>query len=204
MLYIPTYFAPIAQYVSILKNDAFVFEVEDNFQKQTYRNRCKIYGANGILQLNIPIVHNKNVRQKTKDIKIENSFNWQTQHFKSLQVAYRSSPYFEFYEDDLRPLYENKHEFLLDFNLKCHEFIMDAIQEEIPFSKTSLYEVEPSIEDNRHLAIAKKEPTYNFEKYYQVFSDKHGFIENLSILDLLFMQGNSTEQYLKDQKKAIH
>jgi len=100
-LFIPTYFSPISQYVAIENSKEIIFENQDNFQKQTYRNRCYIYGANGKQLLNVPIKHNKtDKRQKTKDTLIENSFPWQDQHFKSLQSAYRSSPFFEFFEDD--------------------------------------------------------------------------------------------------------
>lgn len=198
MLFIPTYFAPISQYVALVKNSNIVFEVEDNFQKQTYRNRCYIYAANGKLLLNIPILHTKKMQhQKTKDVKIENSFAWQKLHLKSLQSAYRSSPFFEFYEDDLMPLYEQKQEFLLDFNLKCHEFIMDALQEEIPFTKTIVYDKNPKVNDARSFALAKKGPIANLKPYTQVFDNKFGFIPNLSILDLLFMEGPNAISYLQ-------
>ena len=201
MLFLPTYFAPISQYVALFQNDSFVFEVEDNFQKQTYRNRCYIYAANGKLLLNIPIIHNKKERnQKTKDIRIENSFPWQKLHIKSIQSAYRSSPFFEFYQDDLMPLFEQKQSFLLDFNLKCHEYVMNAIQEEISYTKTSIYEKEPTLKDARILANAKKEHPIKLKSYVQVFDDKHGFIPNLSILDLLFMEGPNLVCYLKEQK----
>jgi len=200
-LFIPTYFSPIIQYISIFKNEKIVFEVDDNYQKQTYRNRCNIYGANGKLTLNIPIIHNG--KQKTKDIKIDYKSNWHKQHLKSLESAYYSSPFFEFYIDDLRRLYESKTVFLLDFNIKCHEFIMDALQSEIQYSKTKLYEVHPKIKDYRNLAIAKKEPNYLLNSYYQIFNDKHGFISNLSILDLLFMEGTNTETYLKTSKLTL-
>jgi hypothetical protein len=198
LLFIPTYFAPIIQYIAMTKSDTIVFEVDDNFQKQTYRNRCNIYSASGKLQLNISTIHNKNTRQKSRDIKIDNSSNWQQQHLRTLQTVYRSSPFFEFYEDDLRPLYEQKQEFLLDFNIKCHEFIMSAMQEEITYSKTSIYNIDSDLKDFRSLAVARKELNYDLKPYTQVFENKHGFISNLSILDLLFMEGPSTEIYLKN------
>ena len=108
-LFIPTYFAPIAQYAMMYQTgfDNIIFELEDNFQKQTYRNRCYIYGANGKLSLNVPIKHKTKVgRKKTKDALIENNYPWQQQHFKSLQAAYRSSPFFEFFEADLYNLFQ--------------------------------------------------------------------------------------------------
>ena len=200
MLFIPTYFSPISQYVALFKNDKIIFEVEDNYQKQTYRNRCNIFGTNGKLQLNIPIVHaKKELHQKTKDTKIDQSDRWQQIHYRSIRTAYRSSPYFEFYEDDLFPLFEMRQKFLQDFNIKCHEFLMDALQEDIPFTKTKEYEINPKITDNRFLANSRKEATYNFKKYTQVFDDKYGFIPNLSILDLLFMEGPNAVTYLREQ-----
>ena len=201
MLFLPTYFAPISQYAAIFKNEKIVFEVEDNFQKQTYRNRCNIYGANGKLTLNIPIIHNG--KQQTKDIRIDNSNAWQRNHFRSLTAAYNSSPFFEFYEDDLQPIYEQEHTFLLDFNIKCHEFIMTALQSEISYSKTEIYDIYPKVKDFRNLATAKKEPNYKFSSYFQVFNDKHGFISNLSILDLIFMEGPSSFIYLIDEKMKM-
>ena len=204
MLFLPTYFAPISQYVALFKNDSFIFEVEDNFQKQTYRNRCYIYAANGKLLLNIPIIHNKKERhQKTKDVTIENNFPWQKLHFKSIQSAYSSSPFFEFYQDDLMPLFEQKQTFLLDFNLKCHEFIMNAIQEEIPYTKTTVYKKKPMVKDARILANAKINPPIILKSYTQVFDNKHGFISNLSILDLLFMEGPNMVNYLNQNQINI-
>lgn len=203
MLFIPTYFAPISQYVAIFKNAKIVFEVEDNFQKQTYRNRCHIYSTNGKLQLNIPIIHSKEKHRKTKDIRIDNSAFWQRAHIRSIETAYRSSPFFEFYQDDLKPLYESKQDFLLDFNLKCHEFIMNALQSEITYSKTTEYEVIPKITDSRNLSIAKNQKEFIFDSYFQVFNDKHRFLSNLSVLDLLFMEGPNSETYFKNQKNTF-
>ena len=103
-LFIPTYFSPISQYKAILNSETLIFEIEDNFQKQTYRNRCYIYGANGKLLLNIPVSHPKSVEKiKTKDILVENS-DWQKKHYKSLTSAYNHSPFFEFYKDNLLSL----------------------------------------------------------------------------------------------------
>ena len=103
----PTYFPSIVQMVAMAQADKIVFEVEDNYQKQTYRNRAYIAHSNGKLTLNVPIKHSKNGgRQKTKEVHVENSFPWQSQHWKSLQTAYRTSPFFEFYEDDLAPLFQ--------------------------------------------------------------------------------------------------
>lgn len=200
----PCYFGSIAQYVALAKAEEIVFEECDNYQKQTYRNRSYIYGANGKLLLNMPILHSgvKGVKRLYKDIKIEHQFNNLTIHWKSLQSAYRTSPYFEFYEDELAPIFEGKPKFLLDFNYKCTEFILDCLQLDTSITKTTEFEFEPiNISDFRHLANPKNLTVgANFESYIQVFQDKHGFIHNLSILDLLFAEGPNALSYLERQK----
>ena len=203
----PCYFGSIAQYVALTKAKEIVFEECDNYQKQTFRNRTYIYGANGKLLLNIPILHSgvKGVKRLYKDIKIEHQFNTMTIHWKSLQSAYRTSPYFEFYEDELAPIFEHKSEFLLDFNYKCTQFIFDCLQLDIPISKTTDYEIAPkNSTDFRHLANSKNtQKDHRFENYMQVFQDKHGFIPNLSILDLLFAEGPNALTYLERQELYI-
>jgi len=180
------------------KANNLTFEVEDNYQKQTYRTRCYIYSADGVQLLNIPIQHNKS--KKTKDIKLDTSFSWYKQHIKSLQIAYRSSPYFEFYEDEIISLFDKISPFLLDFNLECQKLILNLLQLDVPYSTTNEYIKEyADVVDLRSLVDAKTNYHYNFDKYIQVFTDKHGFIENLSILDLLFMEGPNALNYLENQ-----
>lgn len=196
----PTYFSPILQYVAIANANEIIFETEDNFQKQTYRNRCYIYTAQGKKLLNVPVQHTKEIRQKTKDVKIDYKDDWHKQQLKTLQTAYSSSPFYEFYIDDLLPVFEKKVHFLLDLNFLAHEIIMDALHLEIPTKKTTEYEKEPKILDLRILSEDKLRIAYNLERYIQVFSENHGFIPNLSILDLLFMEGPNALNYLETQK----
>ncbi len=195
------YFGSIAQYVAMAQSNAIVFENEDNYQKQTYRNRTYIYGANGKLLLTIPIKHTGKVgRQLYRDVRIENDFEWQILHWRSLETAYRTSPFFEYYEDEFAPLFEKKREFLLDFNYECMQAVNDCLQLETSFSKTDEYIKTPqNIEDRRGLVNAKKEKNYNLDAYIQVFADKHGFLSNLSILDLLFNEGTNALTYLENQ-----
>ncbi|WP_457615795.1 WbqC family protein [Lutibacter sp.] len=197
----PTYFAPIIQYVAIAKSKSILFEVEDNFQKQTYRNRCYIYTDKGKHLLNIPIQHSKKGKQKTKEVKIDYKYDWNKLHLKTLQTAYSSSPFFEFYIDDLLPVFEKRYTFLLDLNLTCHQIIMDALQLNIPTQLTEQYFTQSNNAalDLRNLAIAKSNNTYRLERYIQVFYQKHGFLSNLSILDLLFMEGPNALNYLENQ-----
>ncbi|WP_242132741.1 WbqC family protein [Aestuariivivens marinum] len=200
----PTYFPTIAHFVAMVKAKEVMFEMDDNFVKQTYRNRTYIYGANGKLALNIPVIHTQKNRQKYRDVKIFNTENWQGIHWKSLLTAYRTSPFFEYYEDDLAPLFQKQYDYILDFNLNCFDAVCDCLQLDLNISKSEIYKetVEDYI-DYRHLVKAKKEHSYNFKPYTQVFSDKHGFIPNLSVLDLLFNEGPNTLTYLESQELKL-
>lgn len=195
-----SYFPSISHFVAIAQSDLVTFETDDNFQKQTNRNRMYIYSPNGIQLLNIPIKHTKLGHQKTKDIKIETAFDWQKQHFKSLEAAYRSSPFFEYFEDDIAPIFEKKHEFLMDLNMETMAVVSKCLGLEFDYNETSEYFHEVSDKtDLRHLVNGKKD-TNVFEPYTQVFGEKHGYINNLSILDLLFNEGRYALDYLKKQK----
>lgn len=196
-LFIPTYFSPISQYAEIVKFEQIIFEMEDNFQKQSYRNRCYIYNANGKQLLSIPVKHTAlNGRKKTKDTLVENDFPWQDQHFKSLQSAYRTSPFFDFLEDEIAPIFHKKYKFLHDVNIDTFLFIKETLQLDLDFKKTTSYQNNTTLKDFRHLADRKNKTSKNMKKYIQMFDDKHGFIKNLSILDLLFMEGPNAISYL--------
>tara|TARA_R110002126_G_scaffold226868_1_gene371523 strand:- start:134 stop:760 length:627 start_codon:yes stop_codon:yes gene_type:complete len=197
----PTYFPSISHFVAMLQAEKITFEIEDNFQKQTNRNRTYIYSPNGIQLLNIPVLHSKLIRQKTKDIQIEPEFDWQKQHFKSLEAAYRSSPFFEFFEDDIRVIFQKKYKYLIDLNFETIAVISKCLRMKLEFDSTTEYfhEVDKTIiKDYRFLVEGKKDVSA-FEMYPQVFDDKYGFINNLSVLDLLFNEGKFTSDYLKAQ-----
>jgi len=199
----PCYFGPVDMYASIVQADSFVFEKEDNYQKQTYRTRQYIYGANGELLLNIPIKHRENKtdeHQKYKDIRIENSFKWQPLHWKSLQSAYKTSPFFEFYEDEFVPLFEKKANFLMDFNLMATQIVFECLQLDFSFKTTEEFALKPyGYNDQRHLVNSKRQSVAHLKEYIQVFQAKYGYIPNLSILDLLFNTGPSALGYLDSQ-----
>jgi hypothetical protein len=196
-LFIPTYFSPISQYSEIIKSDKIIFEMDDNFQKQSYRNRCYIYNSSGKQLLSIPVKHQiKEGRKETKDTLVENDFPWQDHHFKSLKIAYRTSPFFDLFEDDIAPIFQKKYKYLQDVNIDTFLFIEDALQLNARFSKTEKYEVETTENDFRLFAEKKHQPKKMVERYIQMFDDEHGFIPNLSILDLLFMEGPNTISYL--------
>ena len=199
-LLLPTYFPSISQFAIMAQSQEVTFEIDDNYQKQTNRNRMYIYSPNGIQMLNIPIKHPPESHQKTKDIKLETAFDWQKQHFKSLEAAYRSSPFFEYFEDELVPIFEKKHTYLLDLNFQTIEIVSKCLRLDLKFNKTEEYFLENTNHDNfRILANGKKDNSI-FEPYKQVFDEKVGFLNNLSILDLLFNEGRYALDYLKSQK----
>jgi hypothetical protein len=198
ILIYPTYFPSISHYIAMIAAESVTFEVEDTFQKQTNRNRMYIYSPNGIQMLNISVKH-KDANNNFKDIKIDNQYNWQKNHFKSLEAAYKNSPFYEYFIDDLQPIFEKKHQFMLDLNFEIFERINDALGISIPFEKTTEYFHEVTDKtDFRYLVNGKKDST-QIEPYTQVFDNKHGFINNLSILDLLFNEGRYAVEYLKQQ-----
>ena len=189
----PNYFPNIQQFTQILKAKKILFEVSDNYQKQTYRNRTYIYGANGKLGLFIPVIHTHKNRELYKDVKISYESDWMALHLKSLQSAYRSSPYFEYFEDDFIKLYSEKEIFLSEFNIKCIHLITELLDVNLNHEKSESYNENYSgVNDLRDLSVARKEKEYATPKYIQVFESKHGYLPNLSILDILFSEGNNT------------
>ena len=186
----PNYFPNIHQFTQIIKANNILFEVSDNYQKQTFRNRTYIYGANGKLGLFIPVIHTHKKRELFKDVKISYESNWMDLHLKSLQSAYRSSPYFEYFEDDFIKLYSKKEKFLADFNIKCIKLISNLLDLNLDFKISNEYvEKTNDIIDLRDLSNARKEKKIETPKYIQVFESKHGYINNLSIIDLIFSEG---------------
>ena len=158
-----------------------------------------IYSPNGLQLLNVPVQHDRTKRRMTRDVRIDNSFGWQKQHFKSLEAGYRSSPFFEFYEDDIAPIFSREHDFLMDLNLETMQIVSRCLGMDFNFAKTTEYfhEVD-TMRDLRYIANGKKDASV-LEPYTQVFGDKHGFINNLSILDLLFNEGRHAKEYLLRQ-----
>ena len=195
------YAGPISHWVPICKQQPILWEVEDFYQKQTYRNRMEIHAANGKLMMSIPIQHlGYDGHQKYKDVQIANEFPWRRNHWLSLKTAYQSSPFFEYYEDDIAPLYQDRFESLLAFNIQVMKKICELLQIQAPQETTKTYQKDSPHHDLRHLIDAKttKATSTAFE-YTQVFSDKNGFIPNLSILDLLFNNGPETVALLQSQ-----
>lgn len=196
----PTYFPSISHFVAMAQADRIILEVEDHFQKQTNRNRTYIYSPNGIQLLNIPIKHTAERHQNIKEVQLETAFNWQKQHFKSLEAAYRTSPFFEYFEDSLLPIYNKKYRFLMDLNLESMSIVSNCLGMPFEYEKTIEYFHEVKDYDDYRTLVNGKKDTASYQPYTQVFGDKHGFINNLSILDLLFNEGRFALDYLKSQQ----
>jgi len=196
----PSYFPSIIQMTAMVQADKVIFEIEDNYQKQSYRSRTYIAHSNGTLLLNITVKHSTDgSKLKTKEVIIENAFPWQIQHWKLLESAYRTSPYFEYYEDDLKPLFFNKETSLLDFNLKAFTLICELLDLEIDYSFSKEYFKNPEQTDLRYLANPKLKTNFNLQNYNQVLNKNNEFHPNLSILDLLFNEGPNAVNYLENQ-----
>lgn len=193
------YLPPISWFSEFLdENTEILLEKFEHFPKQTYRNRANIYGANGKLSLIIPIHHNG--KREMKDIEISYAENWQKLHWKSIKTAYQSSPYFEFYEDYIADIYQFKDKFLLDYNLKSLEIIQKILKSDKTFGFTEKYNKTTDFKDFRNHFSAKVETSAELEEYYQTFSDKMGFIKDLSILDLICNKGPESATYIRRQK----
>lgn len=192
------YFGPISYFAKLIQTPDHVFEIHENFPKQTYRNRCYVLGANGKLRLGVPTQHNG--MRLVKDIQISYDSQWQKEHIKSIISAYKSSPYFEFYEDELIPILEKKEKFLIDLNLNTLDFINQKLKLNLNLNYTESYQKIEGNLDWRNEFDAKTEPSGDFPPYMQVFDDKFEFMPDLSILDLLCNEGPKSTTYLQELK----
>jgi hypothetical protein len=199
---LPVFYLPPISWFSVFLNpeNEILFEQFEHFPKQTYRNRANIYGANGKLSLIIPISHNG--KREFKDIEISYREDWRNLHWKSIKTAYQSSPYFEFYEDKLKKIFEIKEQNLLDFNLKALEVILQILKTEKAWSLNAEYIKNPQEINFREKFSAKNPSEFEVEEYYQTFSDKSGFLEDLSILDLICNKGPESLTYIKNIKQS--
>ncbi|WP_374164439.1 WbqC family protein [Arcticibacter sp. MXS-1] len=195
----PLFYLPPVEVFSRMKRqkENILLERFEHFPKQTYRNRGLIHSPQGKLALIVPVVKGSKVHTRVKDVRISYDFDWQRLHWMSIQTSYRSSAYFEFYEDGLAPFYEKKWEFLFDYNEEMFRLLLRYLKLDISFSYTESYEEQyPDFDDFRQLIHPKVESTVDFTPYYQVFEDRNGFIANLSVIDLLFSQGPQSASFL--------
>lgn len=189
------YLAPVEYYSALAKADTVFLEHCEFYEKQSYRNRCNIAGANGQLALTIPVEKSKGARMLTRDVRISEHSDWQLQHWRSIESAYNSTPFFEYYKDDLLPFYEKDWTFLWDFNTAIQSKMLDLFDLQVDIRLTKEYKVDfdENVLDARNSIHPKKETdTGSLKNYYQVFEQRFGFIPNLSSIDLLFNMGNES------------
>ena len=194
-----TYFGSVQWYQKLHRAELVTIEQWESFQKQTYRNRCLIVTTNGVQALTVPV---EKSAEYVKDIRISDHGNWRHLHWNALQSAYGESPFFEYYQDDIRPFYEKRWTFLLDFNEAIRQKMCELIdiQPNVTYSTTYVAEANTADVADFRAAIHPKHPAqdddFNPKTYYQVYQMKHGFLKNLSILDLLFNMGPESVFYL--------
>lgn len=199
----PAYLPSIYYMSWLIRQEKIFFYTGGNYQKQTYRNRTRIYGANGMLNLTIPIAHSKKVTpQKDEEVQIFSQESWQKQHWKSITSAYRSSPYFEFYEDDLKPFFNKEYNYLMHLNSLLIKTLINLLGVEI--QQEVMDSVQEKDRNMNALFIAKKITVPPLPPYKQVFDDKHGFLNNLSCIDLLFNLGPQSLDYLENIDPLKH
>ncbi len=195
----PLFYLPSIEYFSkILKHkDNLILENAENFQKQSYRNRATIHSPNGPLDLIVPLIRGSKNHTPVKDVRISYDFNWQRLHWMSLETSYRSSAYFEYYEDDLHVFYQKKWDFLFDYNEDLFRLFNRLLKINITYSYTNSFEkIYTELNDYRESIHPKQLSQIGFQPYFQVFEERNGFLPNLSIVDLIFNQGPQSIQYL--------
>jgi hypothetical protein len=194
-----SYLPPVRYFEKIAGRDKTLIEAQEHFVKQTIRNRCHILSPNGIQVLVVPIVHTDRYRIPIKDLRISNDTAWQRLHWRSLNMAYRRSAFFEFYMDELVVFYEKKFEFLLDFNMQLLEFILAHAGIKCELVQTLEYiEPDESNPDDYRQLCDTGDPVNPVKEidYPQVFGFKKGFVNGLSFVDLLFNMGPQAMNYI--------
>lgn len=191
------YAGNIEYYSLIYNSDNIIIDVSENYRKQSFRNRCEIYGANGKLNLIIPVTKSNNYTPINRK-KIDYCENWQKIHWKSLESSYRTSPYFEFYELQLKKLYNNRFIYLSEFNIELNNLILSLLNIEKNIIIKDKYQDSwgDTYSDFRNKINPKIKTAHLSNEYYQVFQEKYGFLSNISILDLLFNHGSEAINYL--------
>ncbi|MFT5168536.1 MAG: hypothetical protein ACI8P3_003780 [Saprospiraceae bacterium] len=196
------YFPPVQLFREAVKHNILAIEAKEHYQKNGYRNRCIIVGANDIQMLTVPLVKGKNEQQPIIDTAIANDTKWQKVHWQAIQTAYGKSPFFEYYAPELKPLFEKEWTYLFDLNYEIIQILKELLQLPFIIEKTSTYskKTDASVLDLRNQMAPKNrlQQESPLKPYPQVFESKNGFLPNLSILDLLFCIGPESFYYLEE------
>jgi hypothetical protein len=193
------YLPPISYLQNVVNSNSTTIEQYENYIKQSYRNRCKIYAANGILDLSVPVIQATKKKILIKDVLIDYNVPWQKQHFKSIESAYSSSPFFDYLIDDFLPFFLKKYKYLFDFNLGLLKTILEIIQIDKQIEFTSEYQHQFFNKVDLRNYFSPKKTVFNrslLKSYPQVFDEKYGFKPDLSCIDLIFNLGPQAYSYL--------
>lgn len=201
-----SYWGPIQYFTKFLIYDEITLELHENYQRKSYRNRCEVYGPNGKQAMQIPVTRGSFHKTNIQDLQISYDTDWQKNHFKTIETAYKSTPFYEYYEDDIIPFYENKFKYLKDFNIKSLELCLEWLEIDNTIKYTDKYQYATKLSDYRDsihpkLERYKNDAFFDPKPYTQGFEQRHGFIPNLSILDLIFNLGPSAYSNVQDSIK---
>ena len=194
------YLPPLSYIHQCIEADKIIIDQHEHFIKQTFRNRCQIYGPNGIQSLIIPIKHHNLSHSPVKDTRISFDVPWNKIHWKTICSAYRNSPFFEFYENEFKNTYEKPDEFLIDFNYKMLEIIFNIFNLNKTITLSVDFEKAPTLSVDFRNTFHPKKKIININPYHQVFSGRFGFINDLSCIDYLFNVGSRRESRIKSQE----
>jgi hypothetical protein len=198
---LPTAYLPsLAYIICIVRNQSVIIDMHEHYMKQSCRNRCYIYSANGALPLIIPVHKSAGNHTPVRDIEISYLQRWQTNHWRAIESAYQSSPFFLYYKDDLRPFYQRNDLHLASFNRD----LLALAGKLLTIDLQPCFSEEYTVPDGCHTDLRNERSfssphATSFQPYPQVFQHKYGFISNLSILDLLFNLGPESKGYIERQ-----
>jgi hypothetical protein len=194
------YFPSVNLYKNLYKFSNIVFDQYESYQKLGFRNRCQLAGAQGVVNLSIPLVRGRGQKTLVRDVRVSHRQPWQAQHWKTIVSCYSRSPWFDHYRDELEGLYRRQFDFLLDWDLACFDWSVRVVGLAIPVGLTEKWErdypASEAVDWRGRLRPKDREAADRPVRYRQVFEERTGFIPNLSILDLLFCEGKNVMDYL--------
>ena len=201
MILLDSLYFPCISYCQVMvKQPVCIIEQHEYFRKMSFRNRCIIVGSNGLINLTIPVVGGRNNKNIMKDVRISYSEDWSSQHWKGIVSSYAKSPYFDYYQSDIERIIKMRHSFLMDKNIEIYNWLKKVLKLTNSFELSSEFSMilQDGIIDYRNKCLPNNylDTDIHLPKYFQIFEDKLGFQKNLSVLDLLFCEGNNAKYLL--------